>query len=90
MSSLLNSGNGRGRKDTLRTRATEMTKVFASLSPREEMLLRLSFGIGSDAHYTLSEIGRKFSLPPQRIRQIQRKAFGKLRKPSSYFDLSRS
>jgi RNA polymerase primary sigma factor len=90
MSNLLNSANGRGRKAAVRTIAKQMTKIFAALSPREEMLLRLSFGIGSDADYTLSEIGRRFSLPPQRIRQLQRKAFGKLRQASSYFDFSRA
>jgi RNA polymerase primary sigma factor len=79
-----------GIEAAVRNLAKQMTKIFATLSPRKEMLLRLSFGIGSDARYTLGEIGRKFSLPPQRIRQIQRKAFGKLRKPSSYFDLSRA
>ena len=67
----------------------QITKIFASLSPREEVLLRLSFGIGSDADCTLGEIGRRFSLPPQRIRHIQRQAFGKLRQASCYFDLSR-
>jgi len=89
MSNPLNSANGRGRKAAVRTLAKQVRKIFASLSPREEVLLRLSFGIGSDGDYTLSEISRKFFLPPQRIRQIRRRAFGKLRQASSYFDLSR-
>jgi hypothetical protein len=56
-----------------RTLGKPKTKIFAALSPREEMLLRVSFGIGSDADYTLSEINPEFSLPPQGIRQLQAK-----------------
>jgi RNA polymerase primary sigma factor len=53
--------------------------VLATLSPREEMILRLHFGIGRKARYSLREVGKQFSLTPQRIGQIQAKAFRKLR-----------
>ena len=61
-------------------------KVLATLTPREEIVLRLRFGIGSDADRTLHEVSQQFSLTPKRIREIQLKAFAKLRKGSRYFD----
>jgi sigma-70-like protein len=57
-----------------------MTKILASLSPREEMLLRLRFGIGTEVAYPLSQLSRRFSLPPQRLGRIQQNAFTKLRR----------
>jgi DNA-directed RNA polymerase sigma subunit (sigma70/sigma32) len=77
----INSANKRSRKATATAPSKQMTKILASLSPREEML----FGIGSEAKYTLSELSRRFSLPPQRIRRIQLDAFTKLRQGSRYF-----
>ena len=65
--------------------STQMTKVLASLSPREEMLLRLRFGIGTEVAYPLSQLSRRFSLPPQRLGRIQQNAFTKLRQVSRYF-----
>jgi RNA polymerase primary sigma factor len=80
--SSINSGNKRSRKATATPASKQMTKILASLSPREEMLLRLRFGIGSEAKYTLSELSRRFPLPPQRILRIQLDAFTKLRQGS--------
>jgi DNA-directed RNA polymerase sigma subunit (sigma70/sigma32) len=75
----------RGRKPTATPTNRRITKVLASLSPREEMLLRLRFGIGSEAEHTLNELRPRFSLPPQRLGRIQSNAFSKLRHGSSYF-----
>ena len=63
----------------------QMIKILASLSPREEMLLRLRFGIGIEVAYPLSQLSRRFSLPPQRLGRIQQNAFTKLRQGSRYF-----
>jgi DNA-directed RNA polymerase sigma subunit (sigma70/sigma32) len=82
-----NSGGAakkRGRKLTATPANQRITKVLASLSPREEMLIRLRFGIGSEPEHTLSQLSRRFSLPPQRLGRIQSKAFSKLRHPSRY------
>ena len=49
------------------------------------MLLRLRFGIGSEVAYPLSQLSRRFSLPPQRLGRIQQNAFTKLRQGSRYF-----
>jgi DNA-directed RNA polymerase sigma subunit (sigma70/sigma32) len=81
----VNSTNNRRCKSIPTALSKQMTKVLASLSPREEMLLRLRFGIGSDAEYTLNQLSRRFSLPPQRIGRIQLNAFTKLRRGSRYF-----
>jgi len=62
-----------------------MTKILASLRPREEMLLRLRFGIGTEVAYPLSQLSRRFSLPPQRLGRIQQNAFTKGRQGSRYF-----
>ena len=58
------------------------TRVLASLTAREERVLRLRFGIGMDTDHTLEEVGQQFSLTRERIRQIEAKAFRKLKHPS--------
>ncbi len=57
-------------------------KVLATLTPREEQVLRLRFGIGEKTDHTLEEVGGKFSVTRERIRQIEAKALRKLRLPS--------
>jgi RNA polymerase primary sigma factor len=74
------------RKDGLDNLSKKTGKVLATLTPREEIVLRWRFGIGSDASCTLEEVSQKFSLTPKRVREIQLKAFAKLRKGSGYFD----
>src|SRR5262249_12302541 len=56
-------------------------KVLATLSPREEQVLRLRFGIGERTDHTLEEVGARFSVTRERIRQIEAKALRKLRHP---------
>jgi len=56
-------------------------KVLATLTPREEQILRLRFGIGERHDYTLEEVGQRFSVTRERIRQIEAKALRKLRVP---------
>lgn len=62
--------------------AEQTRKVLASLTPREEKVLRLRFGIGEKADHTLEEVGRDFEVTRERIRQIEAKALRKLRHPS--------
>ncbi len=57
-------------------------KVLATLTPREEQILRLRFGIGERSDYTLEEVGQRFAVTRERIRQIEAKALRKLRSPS--------
>ncbi|MBU0514590.1 MAG: RNA polymerase sigma factor RpoD [Proteobacteria bacterium] len=57
-------------------------KVLATLTPREEKVLRMRFGIGEKADHTLEEVGRDFAVTRERIRQIEAKALRKLRHPS--------
>ena len=57
-------------------------KVLATLTPREEKVLRMRFGIGEKADHTLEEVGRDFEVTRERIRQIEAKALRKLRHPS--------
>jgi RNA polymerase primary sigma factor len=57
-------------------------KVITTLTPREEQILRLRFGIGERYDYTLEEVGQRFSVTRERIRQIEAKALRKLRAPS--------
>jgi RNA polymerase primary sigma factor len=59
-------------------------KLLSGLSPREEKILRLRFGIGEDGEYTLEEIGKQFGLSRERIRQIEAKAIERLRDPSRH------
>jgi RNA polymerase primary sigma factor len=82
---LIKSTNKRRSEGISTAHSKQVTRILASLSPREEMLLRLRFGIGSTAEYTLSELSRRFSLRPQRIHRIQQNAFTKLRQRSLYF-----
>ena len=74
------------RKGSLDDLSKRTGKVLATLTPREELVLRWRFGIGSDASGTLEEVSQKFSLTPKRVREIQLKAFAKLRKGSGYFE----
>ena len=55
------------------------TRVLASLTAREERVLRMRFGIGMNTDHTLEEVGQQFSVTRERIRQIERKALGRLR-----------
>ena len=57
------------------------TRVLASLTPREERVLRMRFGIGMNTDHTLEEVGQQFSVTRERIRQIETKALRKLRHP---------
>ena len=71
-----------------------MSNVLSSLSAREELVLRMRFGVGEGAEHTLEEVGRSFNVTRERIRQIESKALRKLRHPtlsaklSPFFDLS--
>jgi RNA polymerase primary sigma factor len=60
----------------------QIRKVLATLTPREEKILRMRFGIGQRSERTLEEVGNDFSLTRERIRQIEAKALGKLRHAS--------
>ncbi|OIP31787.1 MAG: RNA polymerase sigma factor RpoD [Deltaproteobacteria bacterium CG2_30_63_29] len=60
----------------------ETRKLLATLSPREEKILRMRFGIGEKSDHTLEEVGKDFNLTRERIRQIEAKALEKLRHPS--------
>jgi RNA polymerase primary sigma factor len=58
------------------------TRVLASLTPREERILRMRYGIGTNTAHTLEEVGQQFSVTRERIRQIEAKALMKLKHPS--------
>jgi RNA polymerase primary sigma factor len=58
------------------------TRILSSLTPREERVLRMRFGIGMNTDHTLEEVGQQFSVTRERIRQIEAKALRKLRHPS--------
>jgi len=58
------------------------TKILSSLTPREERVLRMRFGIGMNTDHTLEEVGRQFNVTRERIRQIEAKALRKLKHPS--------
>jgi DNA-binding CsgD family transcriptional regulator len=60
------------------------TRVLASLTPREERVLRMRFGIGVNTDHTLEEVGQQFSVARERIRQIEAKALRKLKHPSRF------
>ncbi|MFN5779348.1 MAG: RNA polymerase sigma factor RpoD [Novosphingobium sp.] len=63
-------------------RKETVTRVLASLTPREERVLRMRFGIGMNTDHTLEEVGQQFSVTRERIRQIEAKALRKLKHPS--------
>ena len=68
---------------TLNSDLAESTrKVLATLSPREEQVLKMRFGIGKSGNHTLEEVGQDFEVTRERIRQIEAKALRKLRHPS--------
>jgi RNA polymerase primary sigma factor len=58
------------------------THVLASLTPREERIVRMRFGLGMNSDHTLEEVGQQFSVTRERIRQIEAKAIRKLKHPS--------
>jgi RNA polymerase primary sigma factor len=58
------------------------TRILASLTPREERVLRMRFGIGMNTDHTLEEVGQQFSVTRERIRQIEAKALRKLKHPT--------
>ncbi len=58
------------------------TRVLASLTPREERVVRMRFGLGTNSDHTLEEVGQQFSVTRERIRQIEAKALRKLKHPS--------
>jgi len=60
----------------------QTNSVLATLSPREEKVLRMRFGIGEKSDHTLEEVGQNFDVTRERIRQIEAKALRKLRHPS--------
>jgi RNA polymerase primary sigma factor len=62
--------------------ADTAARVLATLSPREEQVLKMRFGIGERANHTLEEVGQDFEVTRERIRQIEAKALRKLRHPS--------
>lgn len=70
--------------DAVQTRelAGRVTEILSTLSEREEKIIRLRFGIGEKAEYTLEEIGRRFNVSRERIRQIEKKALNRLRHSS--------
>ena len=59
-----------------------MSRVLGTLTPREERVLRMRFGIGTRSDHTLDEVGRQFSVTRERIRQIENKALGKMKHPA--------
>ncbi|MGQ9509640.1 MAG: sigma-70 family RNA polymerase sigma factor [Thermodesulfobacteriota bacterium] len=65
----------------------QVNKMLSTLSPREERILRLRFGIGEDGECTLEEIGRQFGLSRERIRQIEAKALERLKDPNRYKEI---
>ena len=62
--------------------SSRVTEVLATLTEREEKIIRLRFGIGESAEYTLEEIGKRFNVSRERIRQIEKKALNRLRHSS--------
>ena len=60
----------------------KITSILSTLTPREERVIRMRFGIGLNTDYTLEEVGQQFSVTRHRIRQIEAKALRKLRHPS--------
>ena len=63
-------------------RDSTTTRILSSLTPREERVLRMRFGIGMNSDHTLEEVGQQFSVTRERIRQIEAKALRKLKHPT--------
>lgn len=61
--------------------SAQLRNALSTLSPREQKVLRMRFGIDEDTEYTLEEVGKSFGLTRERIRQIEKEALGKLRRP---------
>jgi len=61
--------------------STQVERALAMLSPKEKEILRLRFGIGEEGEHTLEEVGKRFAVTRERIRQIEAKALRKLRHP---------
>jgi RNA polymerase primary sigma factor len=59
-----------------------ITRILGSLTPREERVLRMRFGIGMNSDHTLEEVGQQFNVTRERIRQIEAKALRKLKHPT--------
>jgi RNA polymerase primary sigma factor len=73
----------RGARDAaIQSNLRETTRVLASLTPREERVLHMRFGIGMNTDHTLEEVGQQFSVTRERIRRIEAKALRKLKHPS--------
>jgi RNA polymerase primary sigma factor len=87
---LISDGNPSGPLDSAinHDAAVKIRKALATLSPREERVLRLRFGIGEATDHTLDEISRDFALTRERIRQIEAKALQKLRHPTQLRQLA--
>jgi len=80
----LENGESQSPFDMVQTRelAGRVTDILSTLSEREEKIIRLRFGIGEKAEYTLEEIGKRFNVSRERIRQIEKKALNRLRHSS--------
>jgi len=80
----LENGESQSPFDTVQTRelSGRVTEILSTLSEREEKIIRLRFGIGEKAEYTLEEIGKRFNVSRERIRQIEKKALNRLRHSS--------
>ncbi|UCD77369.1 MAG: sigma-70 family RNA polymerase sigma factor [Desulfobacterales bacterium] len=87
---LISDGESHGPLDAVinRDAGEKIRKALATLSPREERVLRLRFGIGETTEHTLDEISRDFALTRERIRQIEAKALQKLRNPKQLRQLA--
>ena len=62
--------------------AEQTRKVLKTLTPREEKVIKMRFGVGDGSEHTLEEVGQSFAVTRERIRQIEAKALRKLRHPS--------
>ncbi len=73
---LVNGNEGKTESSSLGQRTRQ---ALSALTPREEMVLRCGFGIGVEGSNNLNEVGKKFSMTPAQVKQLQAKAFQKLR-----------